>query len=315
MIRFPKKKITFENFLCGTPARDYIRQEAGYEEQIKEAAEMIREADYVLIGAGAGMSTAAGAKYGGRFFEENFGDFQQKYGKNQYMQDMYSAGFYPYPDEESYWGYWSKQAVLGGMDLDVTPLHKVLLEMLSGKKIFVLSTNADGQFVKAGLPEEEIFCTQGDYFHIQCRRGCHNKIYPATTIFRQMDQARKDCKIPSYMVPKCPVCGGAMDMNLRKDGFFVQDEAWYQAEERFSDFLTEAMDQKLVLLEVGVGFNTPMIIRFPFEKMVREHENIRLVRLNLDQAVVPESLGKKAIGIDADMAESIRDIAEEIKRD
>lgn len=314
MIRFPKKKITFENFLCGTPARDYIRQEAGYEKQIKEAAEMIREADYVLIGAGAGMSTAAGAKYGGRFFEENFGDFQQKYGKNQYMQDMYSAGFYPYPDEESYWGYWSKQVVLGGMDLDVTPLYKVLLEMLSGKKIFVLSTNADGQFVKAGLPEEEIFCTQGEYFHIQCRRGCHNKIYSATSIFRQMDQARKDCKIPSYMVPKCPVCGGAMDMNLRKDGFFVQDEAWYQAEERFSDFLTEAMDQKLVLLEVGVGFNTPMIIRFPFEKMVREHDNIRLVRLNLDQAVVPESLGERAVGIDADMAESIRDIAEELRK-
>lgn len=259
MIRFSKKKITFENFLCGIPARDYIRQDTGYEEQIKEAAEMIREVDYVLIGAGAEMSTAAGAKYGGRFFEENFADFQEKYGKNQYMRDMYSAGFYLYPDEESYWGYWSKQAVLGGIDLDVTPLHKVLLEMLSGKKLFVLSTNADGQFVKAGLPEEEIFCTQGDYFRIQCRRGCHQKIYPATTIFRQMDQ-------------------------------------------------------KLVLLEVGVGFNTPMIIRFPFEKLVREHENICLVRLNLDQAVVPESLGRRAVGIDADIAESIRDIAEEMKR-
>ena len=244
-----------------------------------------------------------------QFYEENFGEFQKKYGKGPYMQDMYSAGFYPYPDEESYWGYWSKQALLGGMELDVTPLHKCLLEALSDKNIFVLSTNADGQFVKAGLPEEKIFCTQGDYFHIQCRRGCHNKIYDARKLFSQMNQARKDCKIPSYMVPKCPVCGGPMDMNLRKDGHFVQDEAWYHAEKLFSEYLSEAVHKKLVLLELGVGFNTPTIIRFPFEKLVREHKNISLIRLNLGAAVVPESFGKRAVGIDADMAESIRDIA------
>lgn len=303
-------KITFENFLCGIPARDYITQDIPYQEQINEAGKMLKDADYVLIGAGAGMSTAAGAQYGGSFFEENFGEFQKKYGKGPYMQDMYSAGFYPYPDEESYWGYWSKQALLGGMELDVTPLHKCLLEALSDKNIFVLSTNADGQFVKAGLPEEKIFCTQGDYFHIQCRRGCHNKIYDAGKLFSQMNQARKDCKIPSYMVPKCPVCGGPMDMNLRKDGYFVQDEAWYHAEKLFSEYLSEAVHKKLVLLELGVGFNTPTIIRFPFEKLVREHKNISLIRLNLGAAVVPESFGKRAVGIDADMAESIRDIAE-----
>lgn len=198
--------------------------------------------------------------------------------------------------------------LLGGIDLDVTPLHKQLLSGLSDKNIFVLSTNADAQFVKAGLPAEKIFCTQGDYFHIQCGRGCHDKIYDAVELFRRMDAARKDCKIPSYMVPKCPVCGGAMDMNLRKDNHFVQDEAWYAAEERFSDYLSEAIDQKLVLVELGVGFNTPTIIRFPFEKLVREHENINLIRLNLDQAIVPKSFGKRAVGINADMADSILDI-------
>lgn len=256
------------------------------------------------------MSTAAGAQYGGKFFEENFGEFQKKYGKGPYMQDMYYAGFYPFPDEESYWGYWSKQALLGGINLDVTPLHKLLLDALSDKKIFVLSTNADAQFVKAGLSEQKIFCTQGDYFHIQCGRGCHDKTYDAVELFHQMDQARTDCKIPSSMVPKCPVCGGPMDMNLRKDSFFVQDDAWYEAEERFSDFLSDAIDKKLVLLELGVGFNTPTIIRFPFEKLVREHDQISLIRLNLDQAVVPKSFGSRAVGINADMAESIKDIAE-----
>lgn len=314
LMKFRNQKITFESFLCGIPARDYIYQNTAYDQQIREAAKMMRNAEYVLIGAGAGMSTAAGAQYGGKFFEENFREFQKKYGKGPNMQDMYSAGFYPFQDEESYWGYWSKQALLAGITLDVTPLHRLLLELLSDKKIFVLSTNADAQFVKAGLPGEKTFCTQGDYFHIQCGKGCHNKTYDAVDLFQHMDQARIDCKIPSSMVPKCPICGGSMDMNLRKDNFFVQDDAWYEAEERFSNYLSEAINKKLVLLEVGVGFNTPTIIRFPFEKLVREHDNISLIRLNLEQAVVPKSFGERAVGINADMAESIKDIVEEVKR-
>lgn len=208
MKMIPKKEITFENFLSGVPARDYVFQKDSYEEQIAKAAAIIKEADYILIGAGAGFSAAAGAQYGGRFFEENFHEFQKKYGKGPYMHDMYSAGFYPYPDEESYWGYWSKQAMKAGIEADYTALYKVLLNMLDEKKFFVLSTNADGQFVKAGLSDEKIFCTQGDYLHIQCARGCHQKVYDACDLFKQMDQARKDCKVPSYMVPKCPVCGG-----------------------------------------------------------------------------------------------------------
>ena len=314
LIKFPNQKMTFETFLCGTPARDYIYQDADYKKQVSDAAQMICHADYVLIGAGAGMSTAAGAQYGGKFFEENFGEFQKKYGKGQYMQDMYCAGFYPFPDEESYWGYWSKQALLGGIDLDVTPLHKLLLSALSDKNLFVLTTNADAQFVKAGLSDEKIFCTQGDYFYIQCGRGCHDKIYDAVDLFRQMDQARSDCRIPSSMVPKCPICGGSMDMNLRKDEYFVQDAGWYEAEERFSDFLSDAIDKKLVLLELGVGFNTPTIIRFPFEKLVKEHNNISLIRLNMNQAIVPKSFGSRAVGINTDMAESIKDIVEEVKK-
>lgn len=308
--------MTFQSFLSGTPARDYIFQDEEYGSQIERAAGMIQKADYILVGAGAGLSTAAGAQYGGRFFEENFGEFQQKYGKGAYMQDMYSAGFYPFPDEESFWGYWSKQALLAGIDADFTPLHRTLLEMLSGKNLFVLSTNADGQFTKAGLPEEKIFCTQGDYFHIQCAKGCHPVIYDAVEMFRQMEQARKDCKIPTYMVPKCPVCGGAMSMNLRSDNHFVEDEVWHQAEKRFGDFISEMLSDKnlkVVLLELGVGFNTPTIIRFPFEKLTREHENISLIRLNLKDAVVPESFGKRVVGINADMKKSIEDLKERIE--
>lgn len=303
-------KITFQTFLSGTPARDYIFQKTPYEEQIMQAADMIQKADYVLMGAGAGLSTAAGAVYGGTWFEENFKEFKEKYGNGLYMQDMYSAGFHPYPDEESFWGYWSKQAILGGIDLDVTPLYKDILKLLKDKRTFCLSTNADGQFQKAGYKEEQIFCTQGDYFHIQCQKACHQRTYNAVKLFKQMDQARKNCQIPTYMVPKCPICGGPMTMNLRCDQYFVQDEAWYQAEKRFGDFLNEALksQKNLLLLELGVGFNTPTIIRFPFEKLVKENKQVNLIRLNLNEAVIPESIEQQAVGINKDIKQTIKDL-------
>lgn len=303
-------KITFQTFLSGTPARDYIFQKTPYEEQIMQAADMIQKADYVLMGAGAGLSTAAGAVYGGTWFEKNFKEFKEKYGNGPYMQDMYSAGFHPYPDEESFWGYWSKQAILGEIDLDVTPLYKDILKLLKDKRTFCLSTNADGQFQKAGYKEEQIFCTQGDYFHIQCQKACHQRTYNAVKLFKQMDQARKNCQIPTYMVPKCPICGGPMTMNLRCDQYFVQDEAWYQAEKRFGDFLNEALksQKNLLLLELGVGFNTPTIIRFPFEKLVKENKQVNLIRLNLNEAVIPESIEQQAVGINKDIKQTIKDL-------
>ena len=255
------------------------------------------------------MSTAAGAEYGGKFFEENFAEFRKVYGTGPYMQDMYSAGFYPFPDQESKWGYWSHQALLAGIDLDVTPLHKTLLDALKGKKLFLLSTNADRQFEKAGLSAEQVFATQGTYDRIQCKRGCHPKTYDAAELFRRMERARQNGRIPGELVPKCPVCGGDMEMNLRVDDCFVEDENWHAAEERFSRFLSECVDGKTVLLELGVGFNTPTIIRFPFEKLTRQHQNISLVRLSRSKAMVPASLGDRAVGIKADMAQSITDLA------
>ena len=311
--RSAKKSTSFEGFLTYEHAGDYILQKVPYEVQIELAAQAIREADFVLLGAGAGMSTAAGAEYGGKFFEDNFAEFQQLYGKGPYMQDMYSAGFYPFPDQESKWGLWSHLALLAGADLDVTPLPKTLLTALKGKKIFLLSTNADHQFEKAGLPPEQVFATQGSYRLIQCARGCHQKTYDAVGIFRQMERERVQGKIPTELVPKCPVCGGPMAMNLRVDDHFVQDRDWHAAENRFSQFLSECIHEKTVLLELGVGFNTPTIIRFPFEKLAREHENITLVRLSRSKAMVPASLGVRAIGINADMARSITDISAKLK--
>lgn len=306
------KKMDFRTFLNGIPADDYVFQNTPYEEQIGQAAEMFEQAEAVIVGAGAGLSTAAGLAYGGKRFTDNFGEFIEKYG-SMYMKDMYSAGFYPFPTEEAKWGYWSKHVWLNRIVPDALPLYQALYRLVKEKPHFVLTTNVDHQFWKAGFSDENIFATQGDYGRIQCKKGCHPKTYDAIDMFRQMNQARKDCLVPSCMVPKCPVCGGDMTMYLRCDSYFVEDEHWNQAAARYASFLKAHKRDKVVLLELGVGFNTPTIIRFPFEQMIRSHANWSLIRFNMEEAIVPESFGKRAVGINKDIAESMKDISERVK--
>lgn len=300
--------MTFQGFLSNVPARDYIFQQTPYEEQINMAAKAIRDADYILIGAGAGLSAAAGLTYGGERFQKNFPEFIEEYG----MTDMYSAGFYPFPNEEARWGYWSKHVYVNRIEPEALPLYKKLYELVKDKNYFVLTTNADHQFYKAGFGEEKIFATQGDYGLIQCARGCHGKVYDDIDMMNQMNQARRGCRIPSYMVPRCPVCGGPMNMNLRCDQYFVEDDAWHEAEARFERFVHKCQNKKTALFELGVGFNTPVIIRFPFERMTRAKKNITLIRLNMDEAVVPAEFGARAIGINEDIQKSIGDIAQRV---
>lgn len=309
-----KSQATFQTFLSGIPARDYVFQQTPYEEQIKQAAKRIKEADYILIGAGAGLSTAAGLAMGGARFTDNFKDFIEKYG-GPYMTDMYSAGFYPFPNEEAKWGYWSKSSMVNRILPGALPLYKNVYKLVEDKKHFVLTTNVDYQFFLSGFDEKNVFATQGDYGLIQCQKGCHPKTYDAIKMFRQMDEARKDCLVPSYMVPKCPVCGGPMEMNLRCDQHFVEDTAWHEAEKRFGEYLSECGDKRTVLVELGAGFNTPTIIRFPFEKLMREHKNMSLIRLNQGEAIVPEEFGNRAIGINEDMVKSIEDLLREVMED
>lgn len=281
---------------------------AGY---IDMAAEYIRDADSIIIGAGAGASAAAGIQYGGKRFTENFSEFIERYG-SIYMTDMYSAGFYPYPSEEAKWGYWSKHALMNRFLPPALPLYTELYDLVKNKDYFVLTTNVDHQFYKAGFDGSRIFATQGDYGEIQCKRACHAKVYDAEELFHKMDAARENCLIPSDLVPKCPVCGGNMAMHLRCDNYFVEDEAWHEAADRYGAFLERNKDKRVVLLELGVGFNTPVIIRFPFERMAMEHESYCLIRLNMNEADVPASLGMRAIGIGGDMSIAITDIRESL---
>lgn len=306
------RRVAFENLVSGFPANSYIYQEQPYEEQVQRAAQLLLEADAYVIGMGAGLSTAAGHTYGGERFTSNFGEFIERYG-SQYMRDMYTAGFYPFPGEQAKWAFWARNVSVNRIDTPAMPLYKELFDMFQGKQVHILSTNVDHQPQLAGFREEQIFATQGDYGEIQCKRGCHPKVYNAVDRFKQMNQAMKNCQIPEYMVPKCPVCGGPMEMHLRMDQHFVEDDAWHGAAGRYVDFLREHKNDKVVLLELGVGFNTPTIIRFPFESMVGERKNWSLIRLNLNEAVVPDTADERVIGINEDIAKSLLDIKKKLK--
>lgn len=277
------------------------------QKQIEKAAALIKEAEIILIGAGAGASAAAGLLYSGKRFTDNFGEFIEKYG-SAYMTDMYAAGFYPFPTQEAKWGYWSKHSMINRFLPPALPLYEQLYEIVKEKDYFVLTTNVDHQFQKARFPEEHIFATQGDYGNIQCEKGCHPKIYDAEKLFHQMDEARKDCLVPSELVPKCPVCGGNMTMHLRCDQYFVEDENWHKAAGRYQDFLKSMEQKKGVFLELGVGFNTPTIIKFEFWRMTAEKPKAAYVCVNLGEACAPTEIRDRSICINDDIGEVLKQL-------
>lgn len=272
-----------------------------YKERVKKASDALKNAEYILIGAGAGLSDAAGLKYSGKRFTDRFQDFIEKYG----MEDLYSSSFYPFETIEEKWAYWARHISLNRFETPATELYKKLFDLVNEKKYFVLTTNVEHQFWKAGFPDEKIFATQGDYGYIQCAKGCHNKLYDDEELVRDMLRQTKDCMIPSELVPKCPVCGGEMDVNVRKDQYFIQDEAWDEACSNYRSFLKEIQNKKVVFLELGVGFNTPTIIRYPFEQMAYVNSNATIIRLNRNYPDGATENENKTITFEEDMMEVI----------
>ena len=232
-----------------------INLSQGYDEKIKKLKEEIETADAILIGAGSGLSTAAGFEYTGESLTKYFGDFVEKYG----FRDMYSGGFYPFPSTEEFWAYWSRYIYVNRyMDRD-NGTYKMLYDIVKDRDYFVLTTNVDHQFQKAGFDKKRLFYTQGDYGLFQCSEPCHDKTYDNRETVIDMLEFRKDMKIPTELIPKCPVCGKPMSMNLRSDDTFVQDEGWYKASERYSDFIRRHENTHILFLELGVGYNTPVL--------------------------------------------------------
>ena len=276
----------------------------GYAERLERAKELLENAEFVLIGGGAGLSAAAGLTYGGKRFRDNFADFIERYN----MTDMYSATFYPYRSQEEKWAYWARHILLNRWEPPALPPYLQLRELVAEKDSFVLTTNVDCQFYKAGFAPERIFAVQGDYGKIQCAKGCHDKLYDDETMVRQMAKQQKNCRIPSSLVPRCPVCGGEMEVNVRKDAFFVQDAAWYAAADRYERFVQRAEEGKTVLLELGVGYNTPTIIRFPFEQMTYRNRSTHLIRFNAEYAdPIPEN-AEKTVSFREDIGTVLQDL-------
>ena len=269
-----------------------------YSNNIKRLNEEIKTADAVLIGAGAGMSTSAGFAYDGERFKRYFADFEAKYG----FHDMYSGGFYPYETFEEYWAWWSRCILVNRYDVTAGKPYTDLLELVKDKDYFVLTTNVDHQFQLAGFDKKRLFYTQGDYGLWQCSKACHNKTYDNKETVRKMVSEQKDMKIPTELIPKCPVCGAPMTMNLRCDNFFVQDKGWYAAAECYEDFIRRHKDLRILFLELGVGANTPVIIKYPFWQMTAQNPNATYACINYGEAICPDAIAKQSICINADIA-------------
>ena len=271
-----------------------------YSDSCNRVKELLQEADAVIIGAGAGLSTSAGFTYTGKRFEDNFSDFIKKYG----FRDMYSGGFYPFESLEDHWAYWSRYIYINRyMDVD-NGTYKHLFDLVKDKDYFVLTTNVDHQFQKAGFDKRRLFYTQGDYGLFQCSEPCHDVTYDNEEIIRDMVTQQTGMKIPTELIPHCPKCGKPMSMNLRADNTFVQDEGWYKASERYSDFIRRHRGLRVLFLELGVGMNTPSIIKYPFWRMAYDNPNAYYICINYGEAFAPSEISKKSLCIQGD----IRDV-------
>lgn len=276
--------------------------------------EALNGADAVVIGAGAGLSTSAGFVYGGERFRRYFSDFEKKY----CFRDMYSGGFYPYDTLEEHWAYWSRYIYVNRYMDAPKPVYDKLFELVKDKDYFVLTTNVDHCFQKAGFDKKRLFYTQGDFGLWQCSKPCHDKTYDNRDVIVRMVEAQgyeiaesgeltlpegvsPEMSVPTELVPHCPVCGAPMAMNLRSDDTFVQDDGWYRASQCYDDFIRRHEGTRVLFLELGVGMNTPVIIKYPFWRMTAQNPNAAYVCINYGEAYAPEEIRKQAVCFNGDV--------------
>ena len=278
----------------------------GYSEQIERLKTALQDCDAVVIGAGSGLSTAAGFTYTGERFEKYFSDFAAKYG----IQDMYSGGFYPFPTKEEFWAYWSRYIYINRYQDAPKPVYNDLLKLVQDKDYFVITTNVDHCFQKAGFDKKRLFYTQGDYGLFQCSEPCCQETFDNEAVIREMVKRQEHMKIPSELLPVCPHCGKPITMNLRCDDTFVQDEGWYRAAERYKNFLRTREGQKILFLELGVGYNTPVIIKYPFWRMTAKNPNAFYICINQGRAVCPQEIKRQSICLDADIGSTMQALSQ-----
>lgn len=261
----------------------------------------LNECEAVIIGAGAGLSTAAGHTYSGERFKEHFSDFESKYG----FHDMYTGGFYPFETSEEFWAYWSRAIDLNRYACEPGKPYNDLKKIVADKEYFVLTTNVDHLFQKSGFDKERLFYTQGDYGLFQCSFPCHDSTYDNEEAVREMVLRQRDMRIPTELIPRCPECGREMTTNLRIDDKFVEDAGWHAAYGRYRDFLKKYDGRKVLFLELGVGYNTPGIIKYPFMRMTALNPNAHYISINSDDGYIPAEIRNRALHIKADLGDAL----------
>ena len=289
------------------------------EEQLRRLKEAMAAFDAVLIGAGAGLSTSAGLTYSGERFQKYFFDFAEKYG----IRDIYSGGFYPFPDEEARWAWWARHIYFNRYIKAPKPVYPSLLSLVKDKDYFVLTTNVDHQFQLAGFDKNRLFYTQGDYGLFQSVDPSNKKTYDnedwvmrameaqgfvrnGEGVFEVPADRKLFMRLPSELIPTCPEDGGPVTMNLRSDDSFVEDEGWLLAAKRYEEYLDTHENGRILLLELGVGGNTPAIIKFPFWKMTIANPEALYACLNYGEAYCPRQIEDRAVCIDNDIGETLR---------
>ena len=271
-------------------------------EKIEKLKQEIKNSDYILIGAGAGLSTSAGFLYDGKRFEDNFKDYIKKYG----FTDMYSAGFYNFPTLEEYWAYFSLYVYINRFDIEENETYLNLYNIVKDKNYFVITTNVDGRFIDFKFDKDKIFAVQGDFALFQCSKPCRQETFYNEKYIREMIKYKKEMKIPTELIPKCPYCGRNMSMNLRADDTFVQDKNWDEQKSRYEKFLKMSDNSKILFLELGVGFNTPSIIKYNFWRMTLNNKKSVYVSINLGECYCASDIEERSICIDYDIAEVLK---------
>ena len=255
------------------------------------------KADAVVIGAGAGLSTSAGFIYTGERFQKHFADFIREYD----FEDMYSGGFYPFSTPEEYWAYWSRYIFINRYMDPPRGVYDDLLALVGEKDYFVITTNVDHCFQKAGFDKKRLFYTQGDYGLFQCSEPCCQQTFDNEDTVREMVARQKGMRVPSELIPVCPRCGRPMTMNLRADDRFVEDAGWHEAAGRYEDFLRTRAAGRVLFWELGVGCNTPGIIKYPFWRMTAQDPRAVYAVLNRSKAFAPKQIEERSICINGDI--------------